>query len=432
MIQFNGQVSDKKLMEMSGNISDAVSHFTNNAFNNVDNFRKFTKERQFSLSGKLPESTKLKYAQNGVITVDSYNTLIDDVRRDYGSTEIATFSLDEYFPEKRVNAPTIVNAIYAPNTGLMSARPLNTPFVQKPKLNLTQASFSPMYFGNIISFDEEELLYLRDYGAQDISSRGIQQSMIYNELKLLVSLYQTKFSIISAAVTTGTYDYTALTSQIQTSWNINNNNQQFTPIGAKWATATGPGGAYVMNSFANPLQDIWYALTTYSYWKQYLTAIFATGKFIMNPNTAQWILTNPNTQSAAAFQVSMSRAFDRYDLEAYFGAYFPASNIQVVIDSTILMNDDLTTQYVYPDGYISVMFDSSSHGGSIGDFVYTTNVQAQGWQNPQAGIYTFIADLTSPQSYGGAQGNPHINIGVGANMNARIPNPNLVLSMYVI
>lgn len=430
--KFDGVKSDKHLLTMAAEMSETVSSFTNSAFTNIDNFRKFAKEGKLELSGNLPESTKRKFAQNGVITVGGFNTLIQNVRREYGSSEIATFSLDEYFPEMRENAQTILNAIYAPNTGKMSARPLGTPFPQKAKLSLSQNTYNPLYFGEMVSFGEEELLYLRDYGSQDISSRGIQQSLIYNELKLLVSLYQTKFDIIASAATVGTYDYITLSSQSQTNWHINSNNQQFVPIGAKWATATGPGGAYIMNPLANPLQDIWYAITSYPYWMQYYNAIRSTGKFIMNPDTAQWILTNPNTQSSAAFQVSLSRDFDRYDLEAYFACYFPSSNIEVIIDYTILMNDDLTTQYVYPTGYISVMFNAASHGGSIGEFVYTTNVQSKGWVDPEAGIYTFIADLTSPQSYGGAEGNPHINIGVGANMNARIPNPNLVLTMYVV
>lgn len=446
MKKFDGAKSEPHLKELAGKITEDVLSLTNGVFHSGADFRKFATERKIQLSGNikdsvrqiiasdknLDEATRKQFAQSGVLTVDSYNVLIDQVRRDYGSTEVSTFSLDQFAPEQEVMAQTIVNATYGPNTGMIDARPLGTPFKAKAKLPLTQTSFNPMYFGNIETFDEQELLFLRDFGSQDISSRGIQQSLVYNELKLLVSLYQRKFDIISQGFTAGQYQYVTDQISYQTVYGINGNGQQFTPIGAKWATATGPGGAYVMNPLANPLNDIWYALTSYGPWKQYLQAVMGSGKFILNPNTMNWILTNPNTQSQAAFQVALSTDFDRYDLEAYMRCYFPASNIEIVVDYTMRMNDDLTTTYVYPDGYISVMFDSRSHGGAIGDFVYTTNVQAGGWQNSQTGIYTFIADLTSPQSYGGAQGNPHINIGVGANMGLRIPNPNVVLSMYVI
>lgn len=442
MQQFNGERSNKELYELSGKINEDVCSLLGQAVNVKElvttgstsiNFSKASKSTQMQLTNldrKLEIAGKRQFATNGTIVVDSFNYLIDNVRREYGSTEVATCAMDKYFPEKQVNAQTIQNATYEANKGMIDPRPLSTPFKQKKKLNLTSTVFNPMYFGNIISFDEQELLYLRDFGSQDVSSRGIQQALIYNELQLMVSLYQRKFDIMNQAVTVGQYQYVTDEISYQTMWGINGANQQFVPLGAKWAINS--GGNYVMNPLANPLNDMWYALTSYAPWKRYYQAIIKSGEFIMNPTTMQWILTNPNTLSQGAFQVAMSNGFDRYDLEAYFRCYFPASNIKVTVDYTMRVNEDNTSTYVYPDGYISVMFDSTSHGGSIGDFVYTTNVQQNGWQNPSTGIYTFVADLTSPNSLGGAQGNPHINIGVGANMSARIPNPNLVLSMYVI
>lgn len=442
MQNFNGERSSADLHELAGKINeDALSLLgqavdvrelinTGSASFNFSKASKSTQMRLSNLDRQAEIAGKRQFATNGTITIDSFNYLIDSIRRDYGSSEVATCAMDKYFPEKNVNAQTIQNVTYEANKGMIDPRPLNTPFKAKKKLNLTQTVFNPMYFGNIIEFSEQELLYLRDFGNADVSARGIQQALIYNELQLMVSLYQRKFDIMNQAVTTGSYSYVTDEMSLQTNWGLNGNGQQFVPLGAKWAVSS--GGNYVMNPLANPLNDMWYALTSYSPWKRYYQAIMKSGELIMNPTTMEWILTNPNTLSQAAFQVALSNGFDRYDLEAYFRCYFPASNIKVTVDYTVRVNEDDTSTYVYPDGYISVMFDSTSHGGTIGDFVYTTNVQQNGWQNPSTGIYTFLADLTSPNSLGGAQGNPHINIGVGANMSARIPNPNIVLSMYVI
>lgn len=447
----NGDKSPKELWELSGKINEDINRLTGGGvIRSQDDFKQliYTGKIQLSASKLAPSVKQLvsqasgisdnanvryQFASGGNFNVNSFNILIDSVRREYGSTEVATFSLDEYAPEMMVNAETIINATYGPNTGMMDARAPGTPLVAKAKLPLTQTLFNPMYFGNLETFNEQELLYLRDFGSQDISSRGIQQALIYNELKLLVMLYQRKFDIIAKGFTTGQYQFTTANINYQTVYGINGAGQQFGLIGPKWALPTGPGGSYVMNPLAYPLNDIWYAISQYAPWKRYLQAIMSSGKFIMNPTTSQWLLTNPNTQSAAAFQVASGVNYARYSLQDYMGNYFPSSNIEIVIDSTMILNDDLTSNFVYPDGYISVMFDSKSHGGAIGDFVYTTNLQGQGgWMYPKPGIFSFVADMTSPQSYGGAQGNPHINIGVGANMGLRIPNPNLVLSMLTI
>lgn len=46
---------------------------------------------------------KVQFSTDTTINVGQYGVVIDNIRRDYGSTEDAIFSLDEYFPERTSN-----------------------------------------------------------------------------------------------------------------------------------------------------------------------------------------------------------------------------------------------------------------------------------------------------------------------------------------
>jgi len=449
---------------MAQEITDNFHTLTNGNFRNNDTFRQLISGRKpVRFKGKMSDSirmciespgevpcaynhrgrstreSRIRLAQEGYFDVGSATITINNIVRQYGSTEAARWSLSEFFVDEYSPTENIVQPVLQRNFGMLPTRPLNEPFPIQPKQNYFQEQYSPFYFGGGRQITESELISFRNYGSQDISQRGLAELIIWNELALMVQVYQRIFNLQANALTIGNNDFITQNVNIQTNYATNANGQQVTPIYGVWGF--NEGGALVPNPNSRPLSDIWYWVWSYEGWRRFHNALVQTGVMVMNPNTYRCIMDNPNTRTEAAFQVASAAGVQGYSLDSYLKHYFPQSNLKVVVDGTMLSElvvDNVSSMpqyndtYVYPDGYVNFLFNCVDHGATIGKTVFTPAVQAAGGVNPASGIWTAIADLTSPQSVGGAQGNPYINILVGFNGMVMFPNPDNILSALVI
>lgn len=368
---------------------------------------------------------KVQFSQDGSINVGSYGVVIDGIRRDFGSTESSTFSLDRYFPETTSDMPYIINAVVDANKGLLPARALGQPIPQITKKNFKSTTFSSAGFAGEVSFDELDM-FLRNISSQDISENGLDTYIIYNQLNLLTQAYSRKKLLIALAAMEGKVEYTAEGQfDFQVNYGIPTENIVH-PLSGPWLNQDGS-----INQNAMPFQDLSYILDRYEPFKKFRRAIMSGGELIMNPATADSYLLNENNHEWGKTLFGNATIFKRADMEMYLQHLYPAGNLKATIDDDMYIDDDGVSHYTIPDGKILIAFDTTTHGGTLGEFVYTPSAQKGSLLNPKPGIYSLIEDCSIPGSRGGV-GNPFINLIVGFNGLTRIANPKNILIIDVL
>ncbi|MCE3267816.1 MAG: hypothetical protein K0R49_68 [Burkholderiales bacterium] len=411
---------DQKLLNTAQNIAEKVRSQVGAL--DVGHLLEFGRT-EIKKSGSLTK--KVQFSTDNTINVGQYGVVIDNIRRDYGSTEDATFSLDEYFPERFRNMPYIVNSIMQGNTGLLPARALGQPIPQVKKLNVKSTTFSAAGFAGSMTFDELDM-FLRNLSAQDISENGLDTYLIYNQLKLLTQLYSRKKLLTAQAAMLGQIEYEADGQfDFQANYGIPSQNIVH-PISGNWLNPNN-----TVNQNAMPFQDLSYILDRYPPFYKFRSAYMRSGKLIMNPNTADGFLNNNNNNSWAKNIFGNAALFKRATMDMWLQHMYPSGNLQAVIEDDMYVDDDEVSHYTIPDGKILIAFDSASHGGSLGEFVFVPAAQKGGLLNAKPGIYTLLEDCSVPGSRGGV-GNPFVNIIAGFNGLPRIANPNNMLIIDVL
>ncbi|MDQ5921964.1 MAG: hypothetical protein QG673_2023 [Pseudomonadota bacterium] len=368
---------------------------------------------------------KVQFSTDSTISVGQYGVVIDNIRRDYGSTEDSTFSLDEYFPEKNSKMPYIVNSILGANTGLLPARALGQPIPEVKKLGIKSTTFSAGGFAGCITFDELDM-FLRNLSSQDISENGLDTYLIYNELQLLTKTYSRKKLLIAQAAMLGQIEYEADGQfDFQANYGIPAENIVH-PISGNWLNPNN-----TINQNAMPFQDLSYILDRYPPFYKFRSAYMRSGKLIMNPNTADGFLNNVNNNAWARNIFGNAAIFKRATMDMWLQHMYPSGSLQAVIEDDMYVDENEVSHYTIPDGRILIAFDSSSHGGSLGEFVFTPAAQKGGLLNAKPGIYTLLEDCSVPGSRGGV-GNPFVNIIAGFNGLPKIANPNNILIIDVL
>jgi hypothetical protein len=369
---------------------------------------------------------EVKLAQQGVLTIGSLNFMIDAPARKFGSSEINQVALSQFVPEKNVNSMVIENVIYDPIRGMTQFRQPSQEFKSVDLLGWDSQSYAPFWFGEYTKVDET-YMFMRNVNVNNIQDMMLQDWMRYNQLLLMVRMKHREFDLMYKSLTTGSYQQNdEMTLTLNTTWAINQNGQQFVPVTAPWMIATNdPNTPYRMNPAANPVIDLMTAIFNYKPWDVYRSTYLESGCMIMNPNTYNAFIENPNVQSTIAYQMAQSNGFDQFNMDAFFKFFIPGTGkIKVLVDATVRMNEDYTTTYVCPDTYVLFPFASAGLSEGYAQLIRTLNSQI-------GGLFTAIIDQSSLNSVLGMQGNPQIRNYIGCNMNMRLPNPNQNLSLKV-
>ncbi len=411
---------DQKLLTTAQKIADKVRSQV--GIVDIGQLLEFGKA-EIKKTGSLTK--KVQFSTDSTISVGQYGVVIDNIRRDYGSTEDSTFSLDEYFPERFSNMPYIVNSILEGNTGLLPARALGQPIPQVKKLNIKSTTFSAAGYAGSMSFGELDM-FLRNLSSQDISENGLDTYLIYNELRLLTQLYSRKKLLTAQAATLGQIEYEADGQfDFQANYGIPAENIVH-PISGNWLNPNN-----TINQNAMPFQDLSYILDRYLPFYKFRSSYMRGGKLIMNPTTADGFLNNINNNEWARNIFGNAAIFKRATMDMWLQHMYPSGNLQAVIEDDMYIDDLGVSRYTIPDGRILIGFDTASHGGSLGEFVFIPAAQKGGLLNAQPGVYTLLEDCSVPGSRGGV-GNPFVNIIAGFNGLPRIANPNNILIIDVL
>lgn len=261
------------------------------------------------------------------------------------------------------------------------------------------------YYKEAIHYDEAKLLYLRELGNNGRNVRGVRQYIDLDidrlNRRLEARIEKQRWDVIFNG---------SLTFQGNTfSFGIPAANQAV-PVGAVWSL-----DLVTANPAANPLKDIRYwMLGGLAQFRKYIKT-----KLVMNPNTARWILDNPNTLSFLT-SYGANAAIKDYDIntvlqflvpgcppvDVYEGWFQTESIGGDPNDPQRLLVSNAT--YFIPDGFIYV--ESKLPGGDkIGEFVQGINLSSGTIDNPGFGKFLVIDDCTAPGTRGGPR-NPFVDL----------------------
>lgn len=270
------------------------------------------------------------------------------------------------------------------------------------------------YYKEAIHYDEAKLLYIRELGNNGRNARGVRQ-FIDLDIDRLNRRLEARIEYERwQAIFTGAITFMGNTF----SFNIPTQNNA-TPIGATWSL-----DGVSPNPAANPIKDLRYWLMGgYSPFRKYIK----TG-VLMNPNTARWILDNPNTLSYLT-SYGANASIKEYDIntvlkflipgcppvDVYEGWYqnelaggtSPTYNVSVppVGTNQLAVTDAI---YFVPDR--SIFFECKLPGGDkIGEFVQGINLASGTIDNPGFGKFLVVDDCTAPGSRGGPA-NPFVDL----------------------
>lgn len=283
--------------------------------------------------------------------------------------------------------------------------------------------YQPPYYKEAVHYDEQRILYLRELGQQGHNIRGIEQYMEIDIMRLDRRIETRKEKQRWDVIFTGGFTWMGKTL----SFGIPAGNRAV-PVGAAWSS-----DGINANASANPVQDL-------RYWLMGGLAAFRkynVTKIVMNPNTARWILDNPNTR-AYLQSMAANPSFANYDLNATLKFLIPGlPEVEIYNawwqDQTVNASTGHTTvgdaTYFVPNGYI--YFETSLPGSDkIGDFVQGAHLGTGTVSDPGFGKFLIVEDCTVPGSKGGPS-NPYIDIVAGVYGGVKLDRPFDVLTAYV-
>lgn len=261
--------------------------------------------------------------------------------------------------------------------------------------------YSPPFYKEMIHYDEKKILYLRELGQNAQNIRGVQQYMDIDidrlnrrieariELQRWDTIFNGGFTWMGATISFG------LPSK-----------NRAVPIGAVWSS-----DGINANASANPIVDLRYWLMGgLDAFRKYNVT-----KIVMNPNTARWVMDNPNTRSylssyganpnIGSFDINKIMQFlvpGCPPIEIYNGWY---QNETIDADGHITVGDAI---YFIPNG--KLFFETSLPGNDkIGEFVQTIHLATGSMDQPGFGKFLVIDDNTGPGTKGGPA-NPYVDL----------------------
>lgn len=283
--------------------------------------------------------------------------------------------------------------------------------------------FKPAYYKESMLFDEERILYLRQLGQNDPSKRGIRQ-YIDKSIDQLNRRIETRIEYERwQAIFNGGFTWMGSTI----SFGIPSGNTAV-PVGALWSL-----DGVNANPAADPIADLRYwLLGGYAKFRKYKVK-----KVRMNPNTARWILDNPNTRSWVE-SLGGNSAIMKWDLNTVVGFLIsgcPAIEVydgwyqeETITASKITVGDAI---YFLPDGKLYFEVGNLPNGDTIGNFTQTIHLASGSMEEPGKGKFLVVEECIAPGTRGGPK-NPFIEITGGVYGAPNLERPFDVLTADVL
>lgn len=283
--------------------------------------------------------------------------------------------------------------------------------------------FVPPKYKEAIHYDESKILYLRELGNNGRNVRGVQK-YIEKDIDRLNRRVEARIELERwNSIFNGGFTYMGKTF----SYGLPAQNR-VTPVGAVWSS-----NGVDFNSSANPLIDI-------RYWVQGGYAPFRKYKIAnmwMNPNTARWILDNPNSRSFIT-SYGANPAVMEWNLDAIFDFVLPGGPKAIVYNgwyqTESLVGEKLTVSdaiFVIPDGYIFFEVAGLPGNDKIGEWVQSVHLASGTIDNPGFGKFLVVDDQTAPGTQGGPK-NPFVDLVGGVYGGVNLYRPFDVLTAKVI
>jgi hypothetical protein len=383
--------------------------------------RNFSIDRDGNISYDLSGESEVDYnlTSGGGILIDNFTTLIAKVIQEaYGMDADGKTALDKYFPDANYLAEKVVVEVFAAPGGTLDQYAYGTQVMEKDKVGNRSYEYEGIPYRNYMEIDERDLTFMRQLGNPDTSARGLLQRLTIYTMQAKVLVNNRKALLKTTIFSNGaTFQNTAISYQIPSYNQITS----FTDPVGKWGTFnTTTYQPVSINGNANPLDDIYIALKTYGPWVA-RAGLLADCDIIMSPMTEYFFLNNPNVRARINALLGKSgSAIDgrqQYQVETILKYFIPAFNGRVVVDTSayLLSNSDVTwksdgtgftdtpvpQQYFIPPGSVLFGINTERFGGPLGEFIYTAAIQNGGMNNPGAGPWYIIEDLTAPGTTGG-------------------------------
>lgn len=335
-----------------------------------------------------------------------------------------TYVGSKYLPSVALPVSVVRTEVVEATGGLTNEHVIGTNPKYVQSFGTRVQEYKPPAYKEAIHYDEAKILYLRQLGDNGRNVRGVRQYIDLDidrlNRRLEARIEKQRWDVIFNG---------GLTWMGKTiSFGIPAANRVL-PVGAVWSS-----DGLTANSSAKPLVDI-------RYWLQGGTARFrkyTVSKMVMNPNTARWIMDNPNTQSFLT-SYGANPAIMEYDLNRILSFLIPGSPPVEVYNGWYqeesvdgdgkISVDDAT--YFIPDGYIFFEVTSLPGNDRIGEFVQGLHLASGSIDAPGMGKYLVIDDNTGPGTKGGPA-NPYLDLISGVHGGVKLDRAFDVLTAKVI
>lgn len=369
---------------------------------------------------KKDVNVKLAYTGEGLLAGTSLVTGVIEQVTPYIQNE----TLRNLFPEAEYASQRLLLDVFDPIVGMTHDTPLDTPVPIIEKRGVETQEFQPKTSQEAIEITQEQILFLRDPGNQNISLRGLAMYMAKWTEQLAHRGNVKRLNDIYTAIFQGQYYWGAelISYGIPTGNRIHTVN-----LSGYWGTIV-TGTSFSYNPLANPILD--------------LTTIFNNillkyrglkMKIVLNYMTNQLIVQNPNVIARTPFLYANNNLVSNsvtggVTLDTLLRYYLGGDlGIEVIIDNSNYIADVNdpngyvagTTNPVLPNYKIWVYIDTDGFGMPLGEYAYTLATQKGGTSNPQAGKYFYLVDSTLSQTFDGIS-QPRINIAHGWNGSPRL------------
>lgn len=317
----------------------------------------------------------------------------------------STYQGSKYLPSVALPQRKIRNEVIEASGGLTNAHVAGTDPKYVQSFGTRVQEFIAPQYKEVIHYDENKILWLREVGQQDTSKRGIRQYIDLDADRLNRRLEARIEYERWNAIFNGSFTWMGTTF----SYGVPAANRT-TPLGAVWSS-----DGINQNDSANPLKDIRYWTTGgLAQFRKYKIT-----KMIMNGNTARWILDNANTKAFIS-SLGASPAFaGGFDLDTLLKFAIPGAPPAEVYngwyqEETIDSNGKITVGnavFFIPDGYI--FFECALPGGDkIGEFVQGAHLATGSVDSPGFGKFFVVDDNLGSGTKGGPK-NPFMDLVAG-------------------
>lgn len=343
------------------------------------------------------------------VFAEAHTRILNEVIREI-ETDPAEYLGAKYMPAVEIPATSVFVDVLEARGGLTKEHTLGSDPQSVPRRQFRTQQYSPGAYREFVRFNEADILRLRELGRNDQSQRGIRQHLNENAL-VLNNRIEARMELIRwQSIFNGTYVYDG--KVVDFGKPVNHDVAPSVP----WAVLV--GGVLVANAAAYPIQDLRYWLMGgYAPFRKYKKT-----KVVMNPNTARWVLDNPNVQSLIQNRFA-AETYKMHDInevlsflipgcppvEIYEGWYQEES-----VDSVSGLVSVADATYFIPDG--RVFFECKlPNDNKIGDVVMSLNLSNGSVDAPVAGKFVIVDEHIQDHKQ-----NPYIDLIGGFNGGPRL------------